>query len=81
MRRTVFLLLTLGIAAEVHGDQPESVRVTEQELWQAIDLERPDLSGLKAAVSAGDAEAAAAEAAGGYGPGTAGSGIGCRWSS
>lgn len=57
--RMVVLLLILGSPAAVHGDQPESVRVTEQDLWQALDLERPELSGLKAAVAGGDAEAAA----------------------
>lgn len=60
MRRMVILLLILGIVTEAHGDQPESVRVTEQELWQSLDLDRPELLGLKAAVAGGDAEAAAA---------------------
>jgi len=59
MRQMVILLLILGIVTEAHGDQPEAVRVTEQELWQSLDLDRPKLSGLKAAVAGGDGEAAA----------------------
>ena len=59
MRRIVILLLVLGVPATSCADQPESVRVTEGELWQALDLNRPGLAKLKAAVAAGDAKAAA----------------------
>ena len=59
MHRIVLLLLVMGAPLLSHADQPEAVRVTEEELWEALDLECPGLAGLKAAVAAQDREAAA----------------------
>ncbi len=63
-RVVVWLALVLGLgltgnATLSRADQPQAVRVTEQDLWKAIDLDRPGLAKLKAAVAADDAEAAA----------------------
>ena len=59
MPRIVVLLLVMGAAAPGHADQPEAVRVTEGELWEALDLDRPGLARLKAAVAGEDRQAAA----------------------
>ena len=59
MSRIVALVLVTVIAGVSSAEQPEAVRVTERDLWAAIDLERPGLSELKDAVAAGDMEAAA----------------------
>jgi hypothetical protein len=61
MRRIVAFVWIVATAACVfgHADQPEAVRVTEEQLWQALDLERPGLEKLKAAVARGDREVAA----------------------
>lgn len=59
MHRTVLLLLMMGAPLLSHADQPEAVRVSEDDLWEALDLDRPGLEGLKAAVAARDREAAA----------------------
>ena len=40
---SVVSLLLGPISALSHADQPEAVRVTEHELWQALDLKRPAL--------------------------------------
>ena len=61
MCRVAVLLLVIGVPVGSRADQPEAVRVSERELWAALDLDRPGLAGLKAAVAAGD-RAAAAEA-------------------
>ncbi len=58
MRRILILLLVMGSPGLSRADQPEGVRVTEQELWEALDLERPELAGVKAAVAAKDPAAA-----------------------
>ena len=46
MRRIVFLLLVVCLSATSYADQPEAVRVPERDLWNSLDLERPELSGL-----------------------------------
>ena len=52
MHRIIALLLVMGCATLSHADQPQAVRVTEQELWEALDVDRPGFAGLKAAVAA-----------------------------
>ncbi len=52
-------LALLGVCTMAHADQPEPVRVTDAQLWAAMDLARPGLERLKAAVEAGDLPAAA----------------------
>lgn len=59
MRRAAALVLLTGMSTLVCADQPEAVRVTEPELWEALDLERSGLSRLKAAVACQDHRAAA----------------------
>ncbi len=41
MDRTAVLALVIGAAAAGRADQPETVRVTKEELCKAPDLERP----------------------------------------
>lgn len=59
MRPALILLWAMALPAAAGADQPEAVRVSEQELWAAIDLQRPGLARLKAAVEAEQWEAAA----------------------
>jgi len=59
MRRIVVLLVVMGAPVRGRADQPEAVRVSELELWQALDLDRPELSAVKSAVAAKDGAAAA----------------------
>ena len=54
------MMLVIGISGLAAAEQPVAVRVSERELWSAIDLERPGLSALKRAVAAEDPNAAAA---------------------
>ncbi len=60
MKRFLALTLMMGISGLTAAEQPEAVRVNEEDLWAAIDLDRPGLADLKAAVAAGDSKAAAA---------------------
>ena len=48
MRLTV-LFLVGGTSAMLIADQPESIRITETELWQALDLTRPGPAPLRGA--------------------------------
>jgi hypothetical protein len=59
MRPIVALTLVMGFCAPSRADQPEAVRVTDEQLWEALDLDRPGLERLKAAVAGGDRQAAA----------------------
>lgn len=49
----------LAWASLCSAEQPSAYRVTDDQLWAALDLEQPGLAELKAAVSSGNSEKAA----------------------
>lgn len=52
------VLLATGFPMMGWAEQPEGVRVTERDLWEAMDLERPGVERVKAAVAVEDFQAA-----------------------